>query len=101
MKFELSACANWALRIARLACNAVVPAADLMTTVMAKAKILAAKPPGALRATKALLRGDGVDVNARIQKEVTLFSAHLDSPEFKEAASAFLEKRPADFSKLG
>lgn len=80
--------------------TAVIPAADLMATVQAKAKILAAKPISSLRNTKALLRGEDGAVEARIQKEVLLFSAHLESAAFKEAAAAFLEKRPPDFSKL-
>jgi enoyl-CoA hydratase/carnithine racemase len=80
--------------------TAVVPAAELMATVQVKAKILAAKPTASLRATKALLRGEDGAITARIQKEVMLFSAHLKSDAFKEAAAAFLEKRPPDFSKL-
>jgi enoyl-CoA hydratase/carnithine racemase len=80
--------------------TAVIPAAELMATVQAKAKILAAKPVSSLRNTKALLRGEDGAVTARIQKEVMLFSSHLDSAAFKEAAAAFLEKRAPDFSKL-
>jgi enoyl-CoA hydratase/carnithine racemase len=72
--------------------TAVIPAAELMTTVQAKAK--------SLRNTKALLRGEDGAVTARIQKEVLLFSSHLESAAFKEAAAAFLEKRAPDFSKL-
>ncbi len=80
--------------------NAVVPAAELMTLVAAKAKILAAKPSASLRATKALLRGQDGAISAWIAKEVEIFSVRLKSPEFKEAAAAFLEKRAPDFSKL-
>ena len=80
--------------------NAVVPAEELLPTAMAKANILAAKPPSALRATKALLRGDGNAVKTRIAQEVAQFSAYLGGAEFKEAANAFLEKRAPDFSKL-
>ena len=80
--------------------NAVVPAADLMATVNAKAKILAAKPSASLRATKALLRGKEGAISDWIAKEVEIFSARLKSPEFKEAAAAFLEKRAPDFSKF-
>ena len=81
--------------------TAVIPAAELMATVQAKAKILAAKPVSSLRNTKALLRGEDGAVTARIQKEVMLFSSHLESAAFREAAAAFLEKRAPDFSKLG
>ena len=80
--------------------NAVIPAADLMATVTAKAKILAAKPSASLRATKVLLRGKEGAISDWIAKEVEIFSARLKSPEFKEAAAAFLEKRAPDFSKF-
>lgn len=80
--------------------NAVVAPADLMTHAMAKAKVLAAKPPSALRQTKALMRGHIGDITARIELENKTFSACLKSEEFMEAATAFFEKRAPDFSKF-
>ena len=80
--------------------NAVVAPADLMTHAMAKAKILAAKPPAALRQTKALMRGHIADIAARIELENRTFGECLKSAEFKEAATAFFEKRAPDFSKF-
>ncbi len=80
--------------------NAVVPGADLAAAVAAKAANLAAKPPAAVRQTKALMRGDDAAVAARIAAEARLFGERLLSAEFKEAANAFIEKRAPDFSKF-
>lgn len=79
--------------------NDVIDTDRLMPTARAKAAALAAKPPAALRQAKALLRGDGRDVAACIEREARAFGACLASPEFKEAASAFLEKRVPVFPK--
>jgi len=80
--------------------NAVVPPIDLMKTAMDTASKLAAKPPGALRQAKALMRADIEDISARIALEAEAVRQSLTSAEFKEAASAFLEKRAPDFSKF-
>ncbi len=80
--------------------NAVVPADQLDATVQAKAKALAAKPPAALRATKALLNADHAEVAARIALEAKEFGARLKSDELKEAIAAFFEKRQPDFSRF-
>jgi enoyl-CoA hydratase/carnithine racemase len=80
--------------------NAVVPPSDLVQTVRMKAAALAAKPPAALRQAKALLRGDGEEISARIGAENRIVGERLISGEFKEAATAFFEKRQPDFSKF-
>lgn len=80
--------------------NAVLAPADVMTHAMAKARVLAAKPPAALRQTKALMRGHLGEIATRIELENQLFSDCLKSEEFKEAATAFFEKRAPDFSKF-
>jgi len=61
---------------------------------------LAAKPRGALRATKALMRRDDEPVADRMQAEVAEFAARLVSPAAREAFSAFLEKRAPNFTGL-
>ncbi len=60
---------------------------------------LAAKPPDALRRTKALLRQNITAVPQRIAEEAKQFGKALASAEFKEAAQAFVEKRKPDFSR--
>jgi len=77
----------------------VYPAAELQARVLEKARKLASRAPRAVRDTKALLKPHRADVAARIAEEGRLFSAALSSPEFREAVTAFFEKRPADFSK--
>jgi len=61
---------------------------------------LRALPAAALRATKALLQSDSGRTLHRIDQELSVFKERLTSPELKEAATAFLEKRQPDFSKF-
>jgi enoyl-CoA hydratase/carnithine racemase len=78
----------------------VVPDRDLLATATATAQKLAAKPGGALRAGKRLLKQGFVDqVKAAIRVENQAFSERVRSAEAKEALSAFLEKRPPNFNK--
>jgi len=80
--------------------NGIVASADLEATVLTAARRLAAKPPEALMLARRMMRAD-VDVIAkRIGEEAVEFNRRLASPEAREALSAFLEKRPADFAKL-
>lgn len=74
---------------------------DLEREVMERARALAAKAPGAVKAAKALMMAEGDSVNDRILAEGREFSRLLQSDEFKEAATAFMEKRPPDFSRFG
>jgi len=80
--------------------NALVPAEQLDVTVKGGAAALASKPPAALRAARNLLRGDVAEIKHRITEEAAIFAERLKSPEFREAAEAFLAKRPPDFSKF-
>ena len=73
---------------------------ELLSTATATAQTLAAKPPAALRKTKALLNADLDAVTARINSEAKLFGEQLTSAEVKEAIAAFFEKRAPDFSKF-
>lgn len=78
----------------------VVAPEALLATVAAMTATLAAKPPAALRATKALLRSDTAAVKAAIAAEARVFGQRLQSAELQEAVAAFFAKRPPDFTKF-
>ena len=60
---------------------------------------MAAKPAGALRASKRLLKQASIgQLNAAVKAETQEFSRAARSAEAKEAFSAFLEKRPPNFT---
>ena len=78
----------------------VVPDQHLFATAMETAQKLAAKPGGALQASKRLLKHGFIEeVKAAIKLEMQEFSARVRSAESKEAFAAFLEKRPPNFTK--
>ncbi len=76
----------------------VLPADELEESVIARARVLATKAPGAVRATKALIGADNSIVIDRIRRANGVFAERIASPEFAEAAAAFMTRRPADFS---
>jgi enoyl-CoA hydratase/carnithine racemase len=81
--------------------NEVVGTADELAHLLrSRARELAAQPPAAARLTKALLRVDPETVLARVKVEAGLFAERVASEEAREAFSAFLERRPAEFSRL-
>jgi enoyl-CoA hydratase/carnithine racemase len=77
-----------------LANAAVSPAVD---EALAAAQQLAAQPPEALRATKALLRSDEASVQGRLAEEMRYFVKALNGGEFSEVIAARAEKRPPVF----
>ena len=78
----------------------VVPDSELSATAKEIAEKLAAKPIGALRATKRLLkRSSREQVEEAIQAEVEEFSTRVRSAEVREVFTAFLEKRAPDFKR--
>lgn len=81
--------------------NCVVPDDQAIQQAQARALILAAKPPAALRTAKSLLKRHlAPQVLHAIEEEVASFAELLGSPEAKEAFSAFVAKRRPDFSRF-
>ena len=74
--------------------NRVVPAERLDEEALAIARTLAGKAPGALRATKVLMRAAPKPIAEVMNEEIAVFTRLLKSPESREAFAAFLEKRP-------
>jgi enoyl-CoA hydratase/carnithine racemase len=81
--------------------NRVTEPDQLEETARFMAAILAAKAPTSIKASKALMRQPAEDIEVRMDRENTIFASQLQSPEFAEAAAAFLERRAPDFDKLG
>src|SRR5713226_7478242 len=79
--------------------TAAVPASEVRKRAQEAAHALAAKPSGALRAMKKLMR-DAETIKEVMQREGEEFQARLKSPEAIEAFRAFAERRPPDFSKV-
>jgi enoyl-CoA hydratase/carnithine racemase len=71
-----------------------------LDTALQRAAEFAAKPPAALRVTKKLLRGDTGEIMERIRQEEVALKKGFASEEHREAIKAFMEKRPADFSRF-
>ena len=81
--------------------NAVLPASEVVKHARRVAERFNALPPGAVRETKRLMRrGQAAAILDAIGVERDIFGARLQSPEAKEAFSAFFEKRKPDFSRF-
>jgi enoyl-CoA hydratase/carnithine racemase len=79
--------------------NRAVPLADLRNVARAAALAIASRAPSAVLATKHLMR-DATALRRRMDMESDHFMRQLRSPEFKEAYTAFSERRAADFSQF-
>lgn len=81
--------------------NAVLPAGEVAPHARRVAERFNALPPSAVRATKRLMRGRLAEgLFHTIDAENAVFAAQLESPEAKEAFSAFFQKRRPDFSRF-
>jgi enoyl-CoA hydratase/carnithine racemase len=77
----------------------VVPDQNLLATATETARKLAAKPTGALQASKRLMkRPFREQTKAAMASENEVFSAQVRSEDAKEALTAFLEKRQPHFN---
>jgi enoyl-CoA hydratase/carnithine racemase len=72
--------------------NAIVPAQDLRSHAVEKAKALAAKPQKALAATRKMLRGDQNELLILMDKEGREFATRLVMPEARAAFLAFTHR---------
>jgi enoyl-CoA hydratase/carnithine racemase len=78
----------------------VVSDQNLLATATEVAWKLAAKPSGALRASKRLMKSSFIDqIKAAMELENKEFSVQVRSDDAKEAFAAFLEKRAPDFNR--
>jgi enoyl-CoA hydratase/carnithine racemase len=80
--------------------NRALPLTELHAAARATAMAIAARAPAAVVATKSLMR-DEAALLARMSVEGGHFLRQLKSAEFKEAFTAFSERRAPDFSKFG
>ncbi len=89
--------ADEALRIGLV--NRVVPQAELMDSVMATVKELLAKAPIAVSRSKALVQtAPETDIDTGLANESSSFSTIFNTEDFKEGVTAFLAKRPPQFT---
>jgi enoyl-CoA hydratase/carnithine racemase len=79
--------------------NKVLPKDEVLPAARQAAQALAARPLGAVVATKRLMR-DKQRILGRIAEEGAVFAQRLQSNEAREAFNAFAERRQPDFTKL-
>lgn len=72
--------------------NRVLPAERVLEEAFAAAAALAAKPRRAVAIGRRLLKGDPVEILARIDEEALLFAERLQSPEAQAAFRSFLTR---------
>src|SRR3954447_18929081 len=78
----------------------VVPDQKLLDTALETAQRLAEKPTGALQACKRLMkRSSREQIEQSMKVEGEEFASRVRSAEAREAFTAFLEKRPPNFTR--
>lgn len=78
----------------------IVESEELGQAIANKAAHYARLPRAAVERTRRLLKGDTTRLMRRIEEEQTELFKCFASEEHKEAVSAFVEKRPPDFTKF-
>jgi enoyl-CoA hydratase/carnithine racemase len=79
----------------------IVPEESLLERARSAAAALTALPPESVRLTKQLMKRPlAAAIAEQMAEEARLFAERLQSAEAKEALSAFMEKRKADFSRF-
>ena len=73
--------------------NLVVDPQDVDGEALKAAREIAALPPGAVAAARALMRGKPDEVQSHIDQESRIFSERLRSPEAKAAFEAFFARK--------
>ncbi|MEH6591833.1 MAG: enoyl-CoA hydratase [Halioglobus sp.] len=72
----------------------------LLDAALTLSQKLAAKPRGALRASKQLLRRTSESVEERMEAELKVFAEYIQSPASVEIMTAFIERRKPDPAKI-
>jgi enoyl-CoA hydratase/carnithine racemase len=81
--------------------NRIVPPAEANALAQMQAQKLAAKPLSSLLETKRLMKlGNAPVIAGRIAEEISSFGRMLREPAAREAFTAFVEKRRANFTTL-
>lgn len=80
--------------------NRIVDEDMLERTVIEAGLKLAAQPPQARAFCRQLVKGDPLEITRRMDEEALLFAERLTSAEAREAFTAFMEKRPANFKAV-
>jgi 1,4-dihydroxy-2-naphthoyl-CoA synthase len=79
--------------------NIALPAGEVIAAAREAARKLAQRPPGAVMATKKLMR-DSETILTQLRTEGKVFGERLSTAEAMEAFMAFQQKRAPDFSKF-
>jgi enoyl-CoA hydratase/carnithine racemase len=79
--------------------NVALDVSQVLSTAREAARKLAQRPPGAVVATKKLMR-DGEAILGQLRTEGKIFGERLKSAEAMEAFMAFQQKRAPDFSRF-
>ncbi|MEY2758904.1 MAG: hypothetical protein RIR33_2682 [Pseudomonadota bacterium] len=79
--------------------NVALPQGEVLAAARDAARKLAQRPPGAVMATKKLMR-DGETILGQLRAEGKVFGERLKTAEAMEAFMAFQQKRAPDFSRF-